>query len=171
MRSLKSIAGAALVFAALGMSSAELAAEPVNEIVVGGFYYVKGFFEDTKVQVISVDRLGKRVKIYDEGTQSVDWVSAESVITRSESVDRDVDRIQIGARILGAIFESVTRDDGAAVTAPAWTPGAAHPKFANVIAAADRNEWRPAVGYAWAKDGSGRVDGCRVSCIRPLRER
>lgn len=132
--------------------------EPVNEIVVGGYYYVKGIFEDSKVQVLSVDRVGKRVKVYDQGSQIIDWVDAAAVITRSESVDRDIDRIQIGARILGVLWESMKpAGPEAPRSANTWSAGNPHPSIPNLIAAANKDEWVPRPGYAWAKDGSARV--------------
>lgn len=136
--------------------------EPVNEVVIGGHYFVKGFFEDTKVQVVSVDKVGNRVKIYDPSSQNVDWVDADAVITRSESVDRDLDRIQVGARILAAIFDAASSNSSSSAPAPEprqpWTPGVTHASISNVVAGNSRDEWLPKPGYAWAKDGSRKVE-------------
>lgn len=147
-------------FSYLAIVTGGVFAEPVNEIVVGGYYFVKGIFEDTKVQVISVDKAGGRVKIFNHENQGVDWVAADAVITRSESVDRDIDRVQVGVRILSALFGAATKPEtpARAPELPPWRVGIKHPSIANVVAGPSRNEWKPLPGYAWAKNGAGRVE-------------
>jgi hypothetical protein len=99
---------------------------------------------------VSVDRPGGRAKIFDQQSKYVDWVDAKQVITRSESIQRDVNRIEIGVRLLTALLQG-------AQPAPEWVPGRSHPSIPNLVAGASRDEWRPAPGYAWTKSGTAGV--------------
>jgi len=68
--------------------------ESAYDIEVGANYFLKGFTSDDKVKVIEVNRSAGRVKIYNPKTEEVDWVNASSLITRSESRERDLNKLK-----------------------------------------------------------------------------
>ncbi len=84
----------------------KLSAENINDVIVGAFYYTKGLISDEKIQVLDLNKQNGKVKVLFTKSKNVDLVSASSLITRSESIGRDIDRIDAVVSILGYLYEN-----------------------------------------------------------------
>jgi len=120
-------------------------AERIVDIVVGGNYYVKGFLSDSKVKVLEVDYASERVKVIDLASNEVDWISPSSLITRSESIGRDVDRAKTTMEILDSMFPQ----QGNSNRTSQWRAGMPHSRYPHVYTSDEVNVWVPENGYFW----------------------
>lgn len=85
-------------------------AEPIGDIRIGAYYYKKGFFDDPRVEVVSVDVRRNKVKIYDPSRNEIYEISPTNLVDRSESFRRDVDRTLTVLSVLGALLDSSTTE-------------------------------------------------------------
>ena len=115
-------------------------AEPIEQIRVGANYYISGLFMDAPAEVLEVDKSRNRVKVFNKKDNEVVWVHPSRVLNTSDSVDRDIQRLGAGLKILDALLSD--REEP-------WAPGKDHPNHPNVVAAATKGKWQPAAGYEW----------------------
>lgn len=126
-------------------------AEDIDDVVVGVYYYKKGFFSDGKVKVIDIDKYRSRVKVFDLQSEEIDWISASSLITRSDSIERDVDRVITTLKIIDKLFSDTNNSSNQNLNPTNWVPDTKHNLYKNVVASTERGKWRPANGYDWVE--------------------
>ena len=152
-RAARRLAARYLTIATLALAPLAAWAEPIEEIVVGAYYYRSGLVQDPKVQVIAVDKEAGRVKVLDIETSNVDWISPDRLLNRTDSTSRDMNRVLLGLRVIDALL-APPADDLPVAQRDRWVPGSAHPQHANVVASTEEGVWWPAPGY-YLPDGAG----------------
>ena len=107
-------------------------AEPIDQIRVGANYYISGLFMDAPAEVLAVDKSRNRVKVFNKNDNEVVWVHPSRVLNTSDSVDRDLQRLGVGLKILDALLSDKEEP---------WAAGKDHPKHPNVVASATKGKW------------------------------
>lgn len=100
--------------------------ESIDRVLVGANYLLKGVFSESEVRVASVDPSRKRVQVVYTDTNRVEWVSAENLITPSESTDRNIARgvfaVAAAAAILDSFNSSTDKSKPKKIPSTAGTP-------------------------------------------------
>lgn len=132
-----------LVASSLVLAPAMAGAIRIETIEVGDVYYLdRDMDSNVLVVVLGIDPSGKLVKVRFENG-AVDWVPPGRLLSHSENQAQSDAADRQAWRLLGCLFDNSICQDGP------WHAGARHPVHPNVIASAERNNWRPAPGYVW----------------------
>lgn len=148
MSTLAKMRAKALLLVLLGFCAGARAV-PLADIDIGDVYYLRRPQDDSVlVSVIAVNPASNRVKVqYENG--AVDWVGPGSLLTQRQKEADDAEQAAQYMRLFGCLLSP---DDPACKEKP-WQAGLAHPQYAHVISAQDRNHWFAEPGYVWETPG------------------